>query len=55
MADFLKANPSIIVAVALIGLWLIMRTRATKVGSGSTLGGLIGGGSPAVLEFFSNT
>jgi len=55
LADLLKANLSIIVAIALIGVWLLLRTRATKVGSGSTLGGLIGGGSPAVLEFFSNT
>ncbi len=55
VTEFLRANLYIIIGLALVGLWLLLRTHATKLGTGTTLGGLIGAGRPTVLEFFSNT
>lgn len=45
----------ILVVVALIGLWLFLRQRATDLGSSSDLDSMIGSGQPVVLQFFKNT
>lgn len=45
----------VIVPVALIALWLFLRSRATELASSSALDTRIGRGRPMVLEFFKNT
>lgn len=42
----------VIVIAGLIGLWLLLRNRATELGSSSELDAMIGTGEPVVLEFF---
>lgn len=42
----------VVVVLGLLGLWLLIRNRATDLGSTSELESLIGGGDPVVLEFF---
>lgn len=41
-----------IVVAGLVGLWLLLRNRATPFDSGSELDAAIGQGEPVVLEFF---
>jgi len=41
----------VILAVGLVGLWLLLRSRSTFE-SGSELDAAIGGGKPVVLNFF---
>lgn len=45
----------IVLVVVLVGLWFVLRNRATDLGSASALDARIGQGRPVVLEFFSNT
>lgn len=45
----------ILVVVAAIGLWLLLRQRTTELGPGEDLEALIGAGRPVVLQFFKNT
>lgn len=45
----------VIVPIALISLWLLLRSRATDLASSSALDKIIGRGRPVVLEFFKNT
>ena len=45
----------IVVVVGLIGLWMLLRNKATKLSSGADFDAVIGGGRPVVMEFFSNT
>lgn len=41
-----------ILVVVLIGLWLVLRNRATPLGSPSELDRIVGQGEPVVLQFF---
>lgn len=43
--------PAVVVA-GLVGLWLLVRNRATPLDSSSGLGAVVGQGDPVVLEFF---
>lgn len=43
--------PAVVVA-GLVGLWLLVRNRATPLESSSELDAVIGRGDPVVLEFF---
>jgi hypothetical protein len=45
----------ILLIVAVVALWLLVRNRATALASPSALDALIGRGEPVVLEFFGNT
>lgn len=45
----------IVVVVALIGAWLYLRHRATRIDSAASLESMIGAGRPVVLQFFKNT
>lgn len=45
----------IVVVVGLIGAWLYLRHRATRLDSESSLDAMIGAGRPVVLQFFKNT
>lgn len=42
----------IIVVLGVIGLWLLLRTRATPIDSKAGLDEMLGRGEPTVLEFF---
>ena len=42
----------VVVVAALVGLWLLLRNKATPLDSTSELDGLVGQGDPVVLEFF---
>lgn len=41
-----------IVVAGLVGVWLLLRNKATPFGSSSELDAAIGRGEPVVLEFF---
>jgi hypothetical protein len=41
--------------LALIVVWLLLRSRATELSPSGGLNGVIGQGQPVVLEFFRNT
>ncbi len=45
----------VLVIVAVIGVWFLLRNRATKLESSAALDARIGAGHPIVVEFFSNT
>ncbi len=45
----------VVVVVGLVGLWLLLRNRATKEASDGGFDAMVGTGQPVVLEFFSNT
>ena len=45
----------VVAVLFLVGLWFLLRNRATALESSAELDSRIGGGSPVVLEFFSNT
>jgi len=55
LIDVLRENTPFVVLAAMFAAWLLLRTRATRVPTGASLGDLIGGGQSAILEFFSNT
>jgi len=42
----------IIVVAGVIGLWLLLRTRATTIDSKAGLDEIVARGEPTVLEFF---
>ena len=44
-----------LIPIALIVVWLLLRSRATELSPSSGLDGVIGQGQPVVLEFFRNT
>lgn len=48
-------NIPVVAVLFFVGLWFLLRTRATPLDSSAELDGRIGVGSPVVLEFFSNT
>jgi thiol-disulfide isomerase/thioredoxin len=55
MSDFLRQNiPVIVAAVAVVGLWLLLRNKATRLDSMSDFDAKVAKGQPLVLEFFSN-
>jgi hypothetical protein len=43
--------PAVVVA-GLVGLWLLVRNRATPLDSSAELDAVVGRGDPVVLEFF---
>jgi hypothetical protein len=43
------------VLVVLVGGFLLLRTRGSKLGSVDEFDALIAGGQPVVVEFYSNT
>ena len=45
----------VVAILFLIGLWFVLRNRATPLASSAELDGTIGAGNPVVMEFFSNT
>jgi len=45
----------VLVIVAVIGVWFLLRNRATKLESSAAFDARIGAGRPIVVEFFSNT
>ncbi len=45
----------VVAVLFLVGLWFLLRNRATPLESSAALDSRIGGGSPVVLEFFANT
>lgn len=45
----------ILLVAGLIGLWFLMRHKASEVGSTSALSAMMGRGQPVVLQFFKNT
>jgi len=45
----------VLLVVGLIGLWLLLRSKATELGSTSALNAMLGRGQPVVLQFFKNT
>jgi len=46
----------LIVLLLLIGIWFfLLRTRATQLESKAQFDGMIKGGQPVVVDFFSNT
>ncbi len=47
--------PMLIVFGVMLGIWFLLRSKASKLSSTSELESKIGRGSPIVLEFFSNT
>lgn len=55
MGEVLRENTLLITFIVMVIAWLLLRTRATRVESNPSLGGIVGGGQPTVLEFFSNT
>ena len=55
MNEFLQEEYRlIIVAVCMIGLWLFLRSKATRFESVSDFDAKLSKGQPLVLEFFSN-
>ena len=42
----------VVVVAAVVGLWFLLRNKATPLASTSELDGLVGQGDPVVLEFF---
>ncbi len=48
-------NIPVLLPVALLAVWLLLRNRATELSPSSGLDGVIGQGQPVVLEFFRNT
>lgn len=56
MIELLQANPVLVTTVVvMLGLWLLLRTRATRFAPDSSFDGMLGRGEPVVLEFFGNT
>lgn len=45
----------LVVVAALVGLWLLLRNRATEAAGDAGFDSMIGAGQPVVMEFFSNT
>ena len=55
MSDFLRENiPLIVATVCVVGLWLLLRNKATRLDSISDFDAKVAQGRPLVLEFFSN-
>lgn len=45
----------ILLVAGLIGLWFLLRHKASDIGSTSALDAMLGRGQPVVLQFFKNT
>ena len=45
----------VVAVLFLVSMWFLFRNRATPLESSADLDRRIAGGSPVVLEFFSNT
>ena len=52
LVDIPVIEVPVILVAGLIGLWLLVRNRATSFGSSSELEAAIGRGEPVVLNFF---
>ena len=44
----------IVAVVAVVGLWAVLRNRATALASSAAFDAKVGHGRPVVVEFFSN-
>ena len=56
IASFVRENALfLIVLLALVGGFLLLRTKGTKLASMSEFDALISAGQPVVVEFYSNT
>jgi hypothetical protein len=52
MVEIPVIDVPVILVAGLVGLWLLVRNRATELGSSSELDDMIGQGRPVVLDFF---
>lgn len=46
---------SLFIILTLAGVWLLFRTRTTRLDSEGAFDSLVAGGQPVVVEFFTNT
>ncbi len=53
--QFLKANPLLVIILALAGAWFYLRTSSSDIASIDEFGKAVRSGRPVLVQLYSNT